>query len=407
MSRGFSTVYRVIIVLFSVTALTFSIMSATSCAFVKFDHQYSGRYLQGDVGEIAGNTDGMGAATVEVDGTDAVSPEIAEELEGLVDAGMSPNNELAEELVELNEAAAAAQAQEATVIQTVDGPAVPAGEEIDPILGLTHKPSPPPVQMAPRPAPNYPTITVPSVGTVTAADLAKQAAAGQATATASGDAGLFCDGEHNLSVTNLWSGGSIVDLEAKLSDESSGNTSEMVSKNAALVAVIFGTVGTFILFMESLVGWRMCLERWIVGFIALSACVSQGITFMFFNSERYCDGDIIHEILNQEPCVMGQGAIFSVVSIVLYFIIMVMACCLPTADPYGLCCKKASAKRSAAKQESANTGSKFLGGSETGGEEGNVESGDTETGNDLKPEKPGWLSEEAKVANEKDENELL
>ena len=104
---------------------------------------------------------------------------------------------------------------------------------------------------------------------------------------------------------------------------------------------------------------------------------------------------------------MGQGTIFSVVSIVLYFIIMVMACCLPTADPYGLCCKKASAKRSAAKQESANTGSKFLGGSETGGAEGNDESGDTETGNDLKPEKPGWLSEEAKVANEKDENELL
>ena len=47
MGRVFSTIYHIIFVALAITALVFTIISATSCAFVKFDHQYSssGRLL--------------------------------------------------------------------------------------------------------------------------------------------------------------------------------------------------------------------------------------------------------------------------------------------------------------------------------------------------------------------------
>ena len=47
MGRVFSTIYHTIFVALAITALVFTIISATSCAFVKFDHQYSssGRLL--------------------------------------------------------------------------------------------------------------------------------------------------------------------------------------------------------------------------------------------------------------------------------------------------------------------------------------------------------------------------
>jgi len=217
------------------------------------------------------------------------------------------------------------------------------------------------------------------------------AAGSEAVATASGDAGLYCDGQKSFSVTNLWKG-SIKDLEEEIANESDKNQSEELSRNAVLAATIFGSIIAFVLVMESIIGWRVWCEKWIVGLVAIMACISQGVTFLFFNSERYCDGDIVNEILNQEPCVMGQGGIFSVIATVLYGIVLIMACRLPQDDPYGLCGKK---DRDASTTNNSNgdlsTGSKFrfLGGSKKGGD-----SAPLGTDDDGKPERPNWLSEE-------------
>ena len=110
--------------------------------------------------------------------------------------------------------------------------------------------------------------------------------ASEAVATASGDAGLYCNGERSFSITNLW-GGSIKELEEDLADMSDSNVSEELARSAVVTASVFGLVAVFILIMESLIGWRVCCERWIVGLVAMCACISQGVTFLFFNSERY------------------------------------------------------------------------------------------------------------------------
>lgn len=118
------------------------------------------------------------------------------------------------------------------------------------------------------------------------ADSAASAAEEEPAAQVSGDAGLFCDGARDFSITNLWHG-SISDLEESISEDSDNNQSEDLARNAVIAATIFGTVAMALLLFESIVGWRMCCDRWIIGLISMMACISQGVTFLFFNSERY------------------------------------------------------------------------------------------------------------------------
>lgn len=114
----------------------------------------------------------------------------------------------------------------------------------------------------------------------------------------------------------------------------------------------------------------------------------------------YCsDGDIIHEILNQEPCVVGQGAEMAIGALVLYFIMMIMCCRLPQDDPYGLCCKKDNSSTTSGGASTSSSG-KFglLGGkSDTSGTDGT---------SDQKPERPNWLSEDKKKEAD-EENEII
>lgn len=50
------------------------------------------------------------------------------------------------------------------------------------------------------------------------------------------------------------------------------------------------------------------------------------------------NANIIHEILQQDPCVPGVGGEFSIISLVLYALIILFICCAPSADPYHLMC---------------------------------------------------------------------
>ena len=101
----------------------------------------------------------------------------------------------------------------------------------------------------------------------------------------SGSAGLFCSA-NDVSIFNIWKG-TFLNSELAIDEESEHDESEDIARNGAIVSIIFGVLIASILVVETIFGWKMCCEKWIVGFLALFACVSQGVTFLFFNSERY------------------------------------------------------------------------------------------------------------------------
>lgn len=473
MGRGFSTAYRFVLVVVSVSALVLTIMSATSCAFLNFEHQYKneGRLLfageralqvpvetnlaEGATMEAspaeAAPSDGTPVDAVPADGapldgtpvdvgtdfeapadsssvnsgTDFESPADGAPVDGapadgtLVDAGTDFGAPEAE-VPALDAAAPDAEAQ---------SPELPENSPTVPEVGVTYGEglATEGSESAASPTaagegasmdeedddnyygfgdvkdPNgYPADYAPSgsggeqgEGAFgSAADTGSASAAEEPIATASGEAGLFCSGEQSFSITNLWKG-SIQELEEDINEESDSNQSEEIARNAVLSAAVFGSVAVFVLVAEILIGWRVWFDKWIVALISLLACICQGVTFLFFNSERYCDGDIVHEILNQEPCVIGQGGVLSVVALVLYAIMIVMACRLPQDDPYGLCCKKNGSSRN---DTSTKGSGKFgmLGGTPNG------ESDTARSGQER--ERPNWISEDS---NAQDENEMI
>lgn len=107
----------------------------------------------------------------------------------------------------------------------------------------------------------------------------------------SGTSGLFCESEKDFQFSSLWGGGKdmnkLEELENEIAIESDMNQSEELARNAAIVALIFGLLAAIILLLESVLGWTICCEKVIVGSLALMACISQGVTFLYFNSERY------------------------------------------------------------------------------------------------------------------------
>jgi hypothetical protein len=63
------------------------------------------------------------------------------------------------------------------------------------------------------------------------------------------------------------------------------------------------------------------------------AVVFQGLTFMFFGSDQFCDGDILQEIRHQKPCTISDGSTYSICAVVAYFFGLVFVCCTPKPEP--------------------------------------------------------------------------
>lgn len=141
----------------------------------------------------------------------------------------------------------------------------------------------------------------------------------------------------------------------------------------------------------------MCAGGKLYHFV-LGSCKKQNKQSSPYLWPLHCsDGDIVHEILNQEPCVIGLGGIYAIVALVLYFIMVIMCCKLPQDDPYGLCCKNRNRRESA--PTSSGSGKFGLLGSSK-----NEETFKGSSAQDPRRERPGWLSEDAsKTAEEGDE----
>ena len=377
MGRFFSTIYHTIFVIVSISALVLTIMSATSCAFVKFDHQYKGdgrlllslesdyyhRALQDTADAADATADEMMEDTFQSDMAEA-EDELADMVEDVpddivLDEGLGPDvtaltedssqpadDEPAEDepdtatpddvtmdvdsaLDVSNEGPATSTAEEDETAPSIaapspddiaedegedfSAPTMDEGEGSDETGSGKVASVPEDDQNTSFGAPDddessntfgEPTMagqgstssgtsedtagTEQSSGMYGSSSSTSTASAmdEEAVAQVSGDAGLFCDGERSFSISNLWKG-SLSDLENTIAIESDMNSSEEVARNAVIMATIFATMVAFILVIESIVGWTICCEKWIIGLIALCACICQGITFLFFNSERY------------------------------------------------------------------------------------------------------------------------
>ena len=117
------------------------------------------------------------------------------------------------------------------------------------------------------------------------------------------------------------------------------------------------------------------------------------------------NANIIHEILEQDPCVPGSGGQYSIIALVLYALIILFICCAPSADPYHLlCCCRAQKEANASDPNFSSlelADNKSSDGTSVGTgkeEESNVAlSGRDHTA-------APWMSEEQR---EKDENEII
>ena len=104
--------------------------------------------------------------------------------------------------------------------------------------------------------------------------------------------------------------------------------SEKFAKDASLVAPIAASFALLIITLK--LCWTSCKgSRLLVNTSMLVAIISQGITFAFFNSDEFCDGDILNEILHQDPCKPGKGSAFSILALFCYFFAAVAYWCVP------------------------------------------------------------------------------
>ena len=108
----------------------------------------------------------------------------------------------------------------------------------------------------------------------------------------------------------------------------------------------------------------------------------------------------MNEIINAKPCVLGTGGVYSVVAVIMYAIMMIMACRLPQDDPYGVCCKK---RRSSSSNELSTTSGALGFGLVDGGKQ---ESGsESDNNNEGEGGKRNWVSEENR--RDVEENEII
>lgn len=100
-----------------------------------------------------------------------------------------------------------------------------------------------------------------------------------------GSTGLFC-APNDDSIYNVWKQ-TFISSGNTINEETAHDESEDLARNGAVVSATFGALVALILVVECMFGWKICCEKWIVSLLALSSSVSQGMTFLFFNSDKY------------------------------------------------------------------------------------------------------------------------
>jgi len=78
---------------------------------------------------------------------------------------------------------------------------------------------------------------------------------------------------------------------------------------------------------------RFPCSRLLIGAFFMAAQVMQGLTFLWLNSQRLCNGDIVNTMLHQDPCTPNQGSVFAIVALLCFFFCGVLVFCTPKPEP--------------------------------------------------------------------------
>eukprot|EP00542_Grammatophora_oceanica_P010362 CAMPEP_0194031928 /NCGR_PEP_ID=MMETSP0009_2-20130614/4980_1 /TAXON_ID=210454 /ORGANISM="Grammatophora oceanica, Strain CCMP 410" /LENGTH=214 /DNA_ID=CAMNT_0038672201 /DNA_START=102 /DNA_END=746 /DNA_ORIENTATION=+ len=108
------------------------------------------------------------------------------------------------------------------------------------------------------------------------------------------------------------------------------------SENAARVSAVLAPLTAFAAVLLVLLEFCCCrffCSRFLIGFGLMSSLIFQGITLLWLDSDQFCGGDIMNEILHQEPCSISHGAIYSAVAVALYFVTGCLIFCTPKPEP--------------------------------------------------------------------------
>ncbi|KAL7475494.1 hypothetical protein ACHAW6_001405 [Cyclotella cf. meneghiniana] len=357
MGRVFSTVYRILLMGVSLSAMVLSIITATSCSFLDFVHPYTadGRSLTtemvdrrktinrhaGDVVDqriLQNNTESEESHIIQESSPTPsiiglVSTDYLAQLADSQASNMSFVNSARKNISESfrNDSISVANSSNSNGLSsnttdfstTAQGGTVGNTSEMDEINSTDSQ------VVLEDFAGN--TAMPPNLNDENATNLNAVAPT-----VMKGSTGLFC-APNDDSIYNVWKQ-TFISSGNTINEETARDESEDLARNGAVVSATFGALVALILVVECMLGWKICCEKWIVSLLALSSSVSQGMTFLFFNSDKYCDANIIHEILEQDPCVVGTGAILSIVALILYLCIIVLVCRAPQDNPYHLLC---------------------------------------------------------------------
>mmetsp|Transcript_60500 Transcript_60500/g.148437 ORF Transcript_60500/g.148437 Transcript_60500/m.148437 type:complete len:226 (+) Transcript_60500:158-835(+) len=78
---------------------------------------------------------------------------------------------------------------------------------------------------------------------------------------------------------------------------------------------------------------RICCSGLIKSVLLLVATIMQGLTFLLFGSVKFCDGDLVTELLHQTPCTVDEGAAASAAAVVFFFVSGILVNCTPRPKP--------------------------------------------------------------------------
>eukprot|EP00804_Cyclotella_cryptica_P008003 CCRYP_016019-RA/>CCRYP_016019-RA protein AED:0.27 eAED:0.27 QI:310/1/1/1/0.5/0.33/3/356/402 len=353
MGRVFSTVYRVFLMGVSVAAVALSIIAATSCSFLDFVHPYTadGRSLTiemvgsnkiimsyaGDVFDVRilqNNTESEGPDVIQettatpstvglvpIDSLAQPADSLASNMSSAISSRKNISESLGNESVYISNSSTTGKTVVVAETNTTGSQAV-----VEDVAGNTSMLT----NSSDENATNLNTVWPVSI---------------------KGSAGLFC-APNDDAIYNVWKKTFIGSVNT-INDDGARDESEDLARSGAVVSATLGALVALIFIVECILGLKICCEKWIVSLLAVSACISQGLTFLLFNSERYCDANIIHEILEQNPCVVGTGAIISIVALIMYACVIVLVCRVPQDHPYHLlCCCRAQKGLEGRKTES-------------------------------------------------------
>ena len=259
----------------SLTALILSALSATSCAFLKFDHQY---------GENSSSGSGGGGGGRKLPQSSAIPDANDEFTETLTTttlptiAWLPPDGSNNKTTTSESGTSTHASSPSSSLSTSANSPAAAPSAHHSSSTMPTHKSSH---------KNNNNSTSSSSSSSSSATSMTSTSSSSVAEAQITGEAGLFCDGQTSTFFSSLWGESSVSEFEDKIVSESNNDQSEEIARNAVVAALVIASITVLVMMLECIIGWRVWCDKVLVGLLAFMACISQGITFLFFDSERY------------------------------------------------------------------------------------------------------------------------